>query len=79
MNKKPSHTALQQSNPLLLEILIEAQKHGLTQKQLATNADMAPESLSRIVKTGRMEYVTLAKLANAVGLSLFIGKDTQTA
>jgi hypothetical protein len=69
---KPSHAALAQKNPLLLEILQEAERHGLTQKALATGTEMAPESLSRMVRTGRMEYTTLSRLANFVGLSLFV-------
>jgi transcriptional regulator with XRE-family HTH domain len=62
------------THPLLLSILAAAEAKGLTQKTIAERAEMAPESLSRIIRTGRMELVTIEKLANTVGLQLFTAK-----
>ena len=59
------------AHPLLKDILEEAHKMGLNQRAIAEKAEMAPESLSRIIRTGKMELGTLERLAQAVGLSLF--------
>jgi DNA-binding phage protein len=70
-----------QAHPLLKDILEEAHKLGLNQKTIAQKAEMAPESLSRIIRTGKMELGTLERLAQAVGLSLFTRRSdppTQT-
>lgn len=58
------------THPLLREILEEANRQGFNQKSVAQKAEMAPESLSRIIRTGKMELSTLEKLANTVGMKL---------
>lgn len=64
-------------DPLLRSILDAAKAKGLNQKTVAERSDMAPESLSRIIRTGRMELGTIRKLAETVGLELFTGKAAE--
>lgn len=66
------------AHPLLKDILAAAEQKGFSQKTVAEKADMAPESLSRIIRTGRMELSTLEKLADTVGLSLFTGQRAES-
>lgn len=70
--KEPLH-------PLVSAILTEAKRKGMTQKAVAEKAEMAPESLSRIIRTGNMELKTLERLMQAVGLGIQVQRHETTS
>lgn len=65
-----------EAHPLIKSILDAAERQGLTQIAVAQRAQMAPESFSRVIRTGRMELGTLERLMAAVGLRLRTSPDT---
>lgn len=69
----------QASQPLLAEILDAAQRRGLTQAQLAAQAGIAVETLSRLKKADDLRLSSLARLAAVVGLKLALAPDDDLA
>ena len=69
----------QASQPLLAEILDAAQRRGLTQAQLAAQAGIAVETLSRLKKADDLRLSSLARLAAVVGLKVALAPDDDLA
>lgn len=61
-------TAATHCQQLLDQILREAKTHGMTQRELCQAAGIAPETLSRIRRSGATSYATLHALAACVDL-----------
>ena len=56
-----------------------AKAQGLSRRALALRAGVRPETVSRIASRGTCDFVTLERLANAVGLRLGLQDETPTA
>lgn len=54
---------------IINKIIAHARGRGIDQATLARRVGIAPESLSRLKKSGRCRFVTVLELANAAGLS----------
>jgi DNA-binding Xre family transcriptional regulator len=57
---------------ILTEILVRSSAQGLSNAELARRADIAPESLSRLKKTGRADFGTIFKLAEIVDFDIIV-------
>lgn len=60
---------------LLNEIIELAKRKGLRQKDLAVQAGLSPETLSRAKKSGDMHLSSLVSLAGIVGMKLQLVSD----
>ena len=67
-----SSAALGPLSPILREILDAAGRKRLSQAQLARSAHLTPEALSRLKKSGRGDFETVARLASAVGMEVVV-------
>ena len=61
---------------LMQDILRQSRDRGWSQGELAERASVPDSSISRIKRTGRADFVTLARLAGAVGLRLTLVPDS---
>lgn len=60
----------------LLELILrEGKKLGLDQKEIAAQAGISPEALSRAKKAIDIQFSTLARLADVVGLKVTLISD----
>ncbi|MDH5517776.1 MAG: helix-turn-helix domain-containing protein [Gammaproteobacteria bacterium] len=60
---------------LLNEIVDVARRKGMKQKDLAAQAGLSAETLSRAKRSGDMHLSSLIRLANVVGLTLQLVSD----
>ena len=60
---------------LLNEIIDLAKRKGMKQKDLAIQAGLSPETLSRAKKSGDMHISSLISLAGTVGMKLQLVSD----
>lgn len=60
---------------LLEQIIAEGKKQGLEQQDIASRAGISPETLSRAKKAADIQFSTLSRLANAVGLRVTLVPD----
>lgn len=63
------------SSSLVSEIISSAAQKGISQKDLANRANIAPETLSRLKRAGNPSFSVLARLADASGLQIGIVRD----
>lgn len=64
---------------LLAGVLDAAKQSGYTQAELADAAGIAPETLSRLKRSGDVRVGSLQRLAEAVGLRLALVPDDDLA
>ena len=60
---------------ILAGILDRARARGLTARELATRAGIAPETLSRMKARGRGDFAVIDAMARVVGLRLTLVPD----
>jgi len=58
------------SSTLVNEIISSAARKGISQKDLAIRAKIAPETLSRLKRAGNPSFSVLARLADASGVHI---------